>query len=56
MGILTQLPREIRNVKAWAKQILYWRTHLDAFIVDYFGINLKDTQRLVARQFGNAEQ
>lgn len=37
MGIpaLHQLPREVRNVKAWAKQILYWRTHLDAFIVDY---------------------
>jgi hypothetical protein len=27
--------REIRNTALWAKQITYWRTHLDAFIVDY---------------------
>lgn len=32
------LPREIRNIDAWAKQILFWRTHLDVFIETYFGI------------------
>jgi len=47
--------REIRNINAWAKQILFWRAHLDCFIVDYFGIQLKDTQRVIARQFGNAD-
>lgn len=48
--------KEIRNVAQWARQILYWRAHLDAFIIDYLGIMLKDTQRVVARQFGNCEQ
>lgn len=47
--------REIRNTKAWALQIRYWRTHLDTFIMDYLGCKLKDTQRVVARQFGNCE-
>jgi len=51
---VTQI-REIRNVKLWAKQILFWRTHLDIFIQSYFGIKLKDTQQVVARQFGNAD-
>lgn len=37
------------------RQILYWHSHLGAFIIDYLGIILKDTQRVVARQFGNAE-
>lgn len=48
--------KEIRNVALWTEQIHYWRTHLDAFIVDYLGIALKDTQRIVARQFGNSQQ
>jgi hypothetical protein len=43
----------IRNEELWAEQILYWRTHLDSFIVDYLGVKLKDTQRVVARAFGN---
>lgn len=47
--------RDIRNEKLWARQIHYWRTHLDVFIQQYFGIRLKDTQRVVARQFGNCE-
>lgn len=47
--------RDIRNIDAWAKQIIYWRTHLDAFIVDYLGVKLKDTQRVIARQFGNMD-
>lgn len=36
-------------------QIHFWRTHLDVFIEEYFQIKLKDTQRVVARQFGNAD-
>lgn len=30
--------REIRNYDLWAKQILYWRTHLDVFIEEYFQV------------------
>lgn len=52
--ILHQI-RDIRNTKLWARQIAYWRTHLDVFIERYFKIRLKDTQRVVARQFGNAD-
>lgn len=44
----------LRNKELWAKQILFWRTHLDCFIVDYLGVKLKDTQRVVARAFGNS--
>ena len=47
--------REIRNLKLWARQIHFWRTHLDIFIESYFMIKLKDTQRIVAREFGNAD-
>ena len=44
--------REIKNYEAWAKQIWYWRTHLDRFIEDYFKIKLKPQQRVDARIFG----
>lgn len=44
--------RELRNFEAWAKQIWYWRTHLDRFIEDYFKIKLKPQQRVDARIFG----
>ena len=47
--------RELKNYAAWQKQIWYWRTHLDRFIEEYFKIKLKDTQRIVAREFGNAD-
>lgn len=30
--------RELKNIDAWARQINYWRTHLDVFIEDYFEI------------------
>lgn len=30
--------RSIKNIEVWKKQIAYWRTHLDVFIEDYFGI------------------
>ena len=52
--ILHQI-RDIRNTKLWARQIAYWRTLLDVFIWSFFKIRLKDTQRVVARQFGNAD-
>lgn len=51
---VTQI-RDIRNVKLWAQQIMFWRTHLDVFIEQYLKIKLKDTQKIVARQFGNAD-
>lgn len=44
--------RELRNYDAWAKQIWYWRTHLDRFIEEYFKIKLKPQQRVDARIFG----
>lgn len=44
--------REIKNYDAWAKQIWYWRTHLDRFIEEYFKIKLKPSQRVDARIFG----
>lgn len=44
--------REIKNYDAWAKQIWYWRTHLDRFIEDYLKIKLKPYQRVDARIFG----
>lgn len=44
--------RELRNFEAWAKQIWYWRTHLDRFIEEYFKIKLKPEQRVDARVFG----
>ena len=44
--------RELRNYEAWAKQIWYWRTHLDRFIEEYFKIRLKPSQRVDARIFG----
>lgn len=47
--------KEIRNYEAWARQIWYWRTHLDVFIEDYFEIKLKDVQRVEARAFGNCD-
>lgn len=47
--------REIKNTKQWAEQIWYWRTHLDVFIEEYFGIKLKDVQKVEARMFGNCD-
>lgn len=34
--------KSIENEDLWAKQIRYWRTHLDIFIEEYFKIHLKD--------------
>ena len=45
--------RELKNYEAWAKQIWYWRTHLDRFIEEYFKIKLKPSQRVDARILGN---
>ena len=42
------------NIPVWVRQIQYWRTHLDVFIVDIMKINLKPLQRVVARMIGNA--
>ena len=44
--------RELKNNEAWAKQIWFWRTHLDRFIEEYFKIKLKPSQRVDARIFG----
>ncbi len=47
--------REIKNTRLWVEQIWYWRTHLDVFIEEYFGIKLKDVQKVEARMFGNCD-
>lgn len=52
---MTPIPKEITNIDAWAEQILFWRTHLDIFIEDYFGIELKDDQHVLARAVGNCD-
>ena len=52
--MITQI-RDVKNLKLWAKQILFWRDHLDVFIESYFCIRLKVTQKVVARQFGRCD-
>ena len=47
--------RSIEHEDLWAQQILFWRSHLDIFIEDYFGVKLKDVQKIHARQFGNCD-
>lgn len=48
----------VPNSEEWEKQILFWRSHLDIFIEDYFStpdkpIKLYDVQKIVARNCGN---
>lgn len=50
----TLSPEMYENLDLCAKQIWYWRTHLDVFIVDYLKIKLYDTQRVIAREIGNS--
>lgn len=47
--------KEIKNIEAWADQILFWRSHLDVFIEDYFQIKLTDVQKVIARSIGNCD-
>lgn len=47
--------KSIQHEDLWAKQIRYWRTHLDIFIEEYFKVKLKDVQKIQARAFGNCE-
>ena len=44
---------EPKDIEMRREQMLFWRTHLDVFIVDVLGIKLKDTQRVIARALGN---
>lgn len=55
MAITAAQIQDIKNTEAWARQILYWRTHLDVFIEEYFGVKLKDVQKVEARMFGNCD-
>lgn len=53
-----QLATEIKNIDEWAKQILFWRAHLDVFIEDYFSvegapIKFEDFQKCIVRAAGN---
>ena len=55
MAIRPEQIRELKNDDLWVKQIIYWRTHLDVFIEEYFDVKLKDTQKVEARCFGNCD-
>ncbi|MBZ9622859.1 terminase family protein [Clostridium sp. FP2] len=49
----------IDNAEEWEKQILFWRSHLDIFIHDYFPyeerkLELFDYQQIIARNCGNS--
>ena len=39
----------LKNIDGWARQINFWRTHLDVFIEDYFKVKLYPFQQLVVR-------
>lgn len=42
-----------RDYDVWARQIAFYRDHLDIFIEDIFApIKLKNCQKIVAREFG----
>lgn len=43
----------LKNIDGWARQINFWRTHLDVFIEDYFKVKLYPFQQLVVRDIGN---
>lgn len=50
--------KKINNIDEWVTQILFWRTHLDVFIEDYFSteenkIAFKGFQKCIVRQMGN---
>lgn len=49
----TLISKETADLKLAREQIVYWRTHLDVFIIKRFGVMLHDTQRVVARSIGN---
>lgn len=44
---------EIKDVKTWWTQILFWRSHLDIFLEKVMGVKLKDTQKVIARACSN---
>lgn len=55
---VTQDELPIQNIDAWADQILFWRTHLDIFLEDYFScpnqpLKFYPFQKLVIRDMGN---
>lgn len=48
--------KEIKNWEAWALQRDYWIDHLDVFIQQRFGVRLKDTQQVIAREIGRCDE
>lgn len=50
------MDKEFKDIELLAKQIDYWRSHLDVFIIKYLGIKLKSTQRPIARAIGNGDE
>lgn len=49
-------PEMYEHLDVCAKQIWYWRKHLDVFIMDYLHIHLYDLQRVIARAIGNSDE
>lgn len=50
--------KELHNIDGWVRQVLFWRTHLDVFIEDYFStdeyqVKFTDFQRCIVRAIGN---
>lgn len=45
----------IYNIDALMARVYYYRSHLDAFISQYWKIRLADTQQVIARAFGLCE-
>lgn len=39
-------------IDLWGEQLAFYRDHLDIFIEDYFGVKLKDQQKVIARAAG----
>lgn len=48
-------PEMYEHLDTCAKQIWYWRTHLDVFIEQYLHIKLFDFQKVIARMVGNGD-
>lgn len=45
--------KELKDIKTWWIQILFWRSHLDIFLERVMKVKLKDTQKVIARACGN---
>lgn len=56
MAISANQIKELKRFDNWAIQVQYWRTHLDVFIEEYFGVKLTTVQKVQARAFGLCDE